>query len=179
MPSTTSVSVQALGLTTFRGLPAHILIVHAVVIFVPLSAIALIAALRPSWAQRMGIVLPGLAIVSLLSVLAAMNAGGWLQNHVQNTALVRDHTRIAGQLWPFSAVVAVLSVVVWWLHGRQTSSDHRRRMIPSRSATSVSLAILTVLVAVGSVVQVARIGESGARASWQDHFSQSSLKHGR
>jgi hypothetical protein len=64
MPSTASVSVQALDLTTFRGLPAYILIVHAVVIFVPLSAIALIAALTPSWAQRMGIVLPGRASVS-------------------------------------------------------------------------------------------------------------------
>jgi hypothetical protein len=178
MSSPASASVQALGLTTFRGLPAHILIVHVVVVFVPLSSVALIAALRPSWARRMSLVLPGLAIVAFLSVLAAMNAGGWLQNHVQNTALVRDHTRIAGQLWPFSAAVAILSVVVWWLHGRAVPSGGRPRVASSWSAASVVLAVVSVVVAVGAVVQVVRIGESGARASWKGHFSQESLHSG-
>jgi hypothetical protein len=166
-------ATQAIGLSTINGLPAHILIVHAVVVFVPMSAIALIAAIRPTWARRLGIALPVLAILALLSVLAAMNAGGWLQNHVQNTALVRDHTRIAGQLWPFSAVVALLSVVVWRLSSRPTSSTTRRGWQSGRISTAVIIGVLSVAVGLGSIVEVVRIGESGSRAAWHNHFTQS------
>jgi hypothetical protein len=167
---------DAIGLSTVNGLPAHILIVHAVVVFVPLSAIALIAAIRPVWARRLGIALPAVAIAALLSVLAAMNSGGWLQNHVQNTALVRDHTRIAGQLWPFSAVVALLSVVVWRLSSRPTTSSRsttRRGWQSGRISTAVIIGVLSVAVGVGSIVEVVRIGDTGAHAAWHNHFTVS------
>jgi hypothetical protein len=172
---TSSPTVHALGLTTIRGLPAHILIVHAVVVFVPLSALALVAAIRPHLARRLGAALPALGIIAFVSVLAAMNAGGWLQNHVQNTALVQDHTKIAGQLWPFSAAVALLSVIVWWQRGRTTTDQPATGHDSGSAATKVILGVLSVVMAVGSIVQVVRIGESGSRAAWHDHFSQSSV----
>jgi hypothetical protein len=181
MTSRSGAALHSLGLSTIRGLPAHILIVHAVVVFVPLAALALVAALRPHLARRLGLVLPGLAIVALLSVLAAMNAGGWLQDHVQNTALVQDHTRIAGQLWPFSAAVALLSLVIWWQHGRtavDAPADEATIVADRGSAVvRVVVGVVAVVVAVGSIVQVVRIGESGSRAAWNNHFSQADNHH--
>lgn len=111
-----------------------------------------------------------------------MSAGGWLENHVPDSALVRDHTRIAGQLWPLSAAVLLLSIVLW----RVSAPRRYERAVPSRAratsaggtATAVIVAVLSVLVAVGSVVQVVRIGDSGSRASWQDRFSHASTRSG-
>jgi hypothetical protein len=179
---------DALGFTTINGLPAHVLLVHAVVVFVPLAAFSLVAALKPSVARRFGRWLPGLAAVAFASVLAAMNAGGWLQHHVQDTKLVRAHTAIAGQLWPFSLLVVVLSIAVWWVNGRTVTGDEvaspaepehsSMRAVAGGTVTTVVVAVLAVAVAVGSIVQVVRIGDSGSKASWHDHFSQSAVHGG-
>jgi Na+-translocating ferredoxin:NAD+ oxidoreductase RnfA subunit len=175
-------SPAAIGLSTIDGLPAHILIVHAVVVLVPLSAIALITALKPTLARRLGWWLPLLAAAAFVSVLAAMSAGGWLENHVQDSALVRAHTRIAGQLWPFSAAVLLLSIVLWRANAPEGYEGAAPAEVTATSAggmaTTVIVAVLSVLVAVGSVVQVVRIGDSGSRASWQDHFSHASTRSG-
>lgn len=167
-------SAQALGLTTVNGLPAHILIVHAVVVFVPLTAIYIIAAsVRPRLVLRAGLLGPALAAVAFLSVLAAMNAGGWLQNHVANTALVRKHTSMAGNLWPLSLAMLIISVVIYARHHRGPGRLQRmNRMMPVGGATaSVVIAVLAIAVGVTGVVETVRIGDSGARAAWHGHFT--------
>jgi hypothetical protein len=179
----------AFGFSTISGLPAHVLIVHATVVLVPLTAICLLLALRPSLARRFGIALPVVGVASLVSVFAAMNAGGWLQDHVENTPLVQHHVAIAGQLWPFSAVAAILTVAVWWLSGREQAGDEARAARPAatpagartagQSRVMVIVAVLSVLASIGSVVEVVRIGEAGSRASWSGHFSQQPTPHGR
>jgi hypothetical protein len=168
-------TMDAIDFSTINGLPAHILIVHVVVILVPLAAVALVAAMRPSIARRLGIALPGLAAVALLSVFAAMNAGSWLEHHVDDSGLVHKHTEIAGTLWPFSLAVLILSVVVWWL-GRRTSTD--AGVVGTQTGgvlTSVIVGVLALAMAVVSVVQVVRIGESGSRAAWHNNFSHDSV----
>jgi hypothetical protein len=167
----------ALGLSTINGLPAHILLVHAVVVLVPLSALALVAAIKPSIARRLGVALPALAAAAFVSVLAAMNAGGWLENHVHDTTLVRDHTRIAGQLWPFSAAVLVLSAVVWWLQRRTSGVAEPSGVNGGRALTIVVVGVLSLVMAAASVVEVVRIGESGSRAAWHNPFSQTATTH--
>jgi hypothetical protein len=177
---------RALGLSTVNGLPAHILIVHAVVVLVPLAAISLVAALRPSVARRFGVWLPILSAAAFISVLAAMNAGDWLQQHVRDDALVHRHTEMAGQLWPFSAVVVLLSIALWWTSGRAATeagdasdAEHRQRAsVAGGTAVSVAVGVLAVAVAVGSVVQVVRIGDSGSRAAWHDKFSHDQVSDG-
>lgn len=168
----------ALGLSTINGLPAHILIVHAVVVFVPLAAIGLVVSLHPQTARRLGLLVPGTAAVAVVSVLLAMNAGGWLQDHVQGTALVRRHTDMGGQLWPFSFGVLILSVVTWRLASRSMVSSPRPvNGQRGAAATVIVVGTLSVALAVLSVIQVVRIGESGSRAAWHDHFSKTELHH--
>jgi hypothetical protein len=169
---------QAIGLSTINGLPAHVLIVHLVVVFVPLSAIFLVASLHPRGIRRLGSALPITAAIALLSVFAAMNAGGWLQNHVDNTALVRRHTQLGGQLWPFSAAVLLFSLIVWWRARTQQDQGARTTGRDSGAvAITAAIAVLSIAASVLSLVWVYRIGDSGARAAWHDRFSTTTGQH--
>ncbi|MFF4585144.1 DUF2231 domain-containing protein [Streptomyces sp. NPDC001388] len=167
-----------MSLTVVNGLPAHILIVHFVIVLVPLSALAVVAgALWPGAARRMGIVLPLLALVALASVPLAAEAGEWLEEHVDSNALVRRHAALGDGLLPWAAGLFVLATVIWWTtRGRaatEAAPGKRSRSTGSRSATvvRVAAAVLSLVVATGAVVDVYRIGDSGAKAAWQDGFS--------
>ncbi|MFJ4201864.1 DUF2231 domain-containing protein [Streptomyces sviceus] len=158
-----------------NGLPAHVLLVHFVVVLVPLTALALTAgAILPSVAQRMGVVLPLLALITLVSVPLATDAGEWLEEHVGNDALVRRHAELGDGLLPWVLGLFVLSAVVWWAArrtaaaGPDASGGTRWSALPVRAAAVV----LSVVVAAGAVVDVYRIGDSGAKAAWHDGFSK-------
>ncbi|MGW7486480.1 DUF2231 domain-containing protein [Streptomyces sp. NPDC054786] len=168
-----------MSLNVVNGLPAHVLIVHVVVVLVPLSALAVVVgAIWPSAARRMGMVLPLLALVTLVSVPLATDAGEWLEKHVDSNALVRRHTELGDGLLPWAVGLFVLATVVWWTTRRpaaaEAASGERTRSAASRSALVIRIvaAVLAVGVAAGAVVDVYRIGESGAKAAWHDGFSK-------
>lgn len=169
-----------MSLTVVNGLPAHVLIVHVVVVLVPLSALAVVVgAIWPSAARRMGIVLPALALLTLASVPLATEAGEWLEEHVDSNALVRRHAELGDGLLPWAAGLFVLAAAIWWTTRRSAAAQaapgkQRTRSAPSRSAlvVRVAAAVLSVGVAAGAVVDVYRIGDSGAKAAWQDGFSK-------
>ncbi|MEU1473884.1 DUF2231 domain-containing protein [Streptomyces sp. NPDC005760] len=169
-----------MSLTVVNGLPAHVLIVHFVIVLVPLSALAVVAgAIWPGAARRMGIVLPVLGLLTLASVPLATQAGEWLEEHVDGNALVRRHAELGDGLLPWAAGLFVLAVAIWWTTRRSaaaqtTPGEQRTRSASSRSALVVRVAVvvLSVGVAAGAVVDVYRIGDSGAKAAWQDGFSK-------
>ncbi|MET8767390.1 DUF2231 domain-containing protein [Streptomyces sp. NPDC004658] len=157
-----------------NGLPAHILLVHFVVVLVPLTSLALVVcAVRPSAAQRMGIVLPLLALVTLVSVPLTTGAGEWLEEHVGSDALVRRHAALGDGLLPWVGGLFVLAVFVWWATRRAASSETNTSPDIRQSAAPVriAVAVLSLVVAVGAAVDVYRIGDSGAKAAWHDGFS--------
>lgn len=158
-----------------NGLPAHILLVHIVVVLVPLTALALVvSAIWSTAAQRMGIVLPLLALVTLVSVPLTTTAGEWLEEHVDSNALVRRHAELGDGMLPWAGGLFILAVVIWWAarhtaaSGSGTSPSTRLSAAPVR----IAAAVLSLVVAVGAVVDVYRIGDSGAKAAWQDGFSK-------
>ncbi|MFI2187089.1 DUF2231 domain-containing protein [Streptomyces sioyaensis] len=168
-----------MSLNVVNGLPAHVLIVHFVVVLVPLSALAVVVgAIWPSAARRMGVVLPLLALVALVSVPLATDAGEWLEKHVDSNALVRRHTELGDGLLFWAVGLFVLATVVWWTTRRPAAAEaapgERTRSAASRSALVIRIvaAVLAVGVAAGAVVDVYRIGESGAKAAWHDGFSK-------
>ncbi|MDW6060315.1 DUF2231 domain-containing protein [Streptomyces sp. FXJ1.4098] len=168
-----------MSLTVVNGLPAHVLFVHFVIVLVPLSALAVVVgAIWPSAARRMGVVLPLLALVTLVSVPVATQAGEWLEEHVDSNALVRRHAELGDGLLPWAAGLFVLATAVWWTTRRSTSVEaapgEQNRAAAPRSALVVRVAavVLSVGVAAGAVVDVYRIGDSGAKAAWHDGFSR-------
>ncbi|MGY4742263.1 DUF2231 domain-containing protein [Streptomyces sp. ATMOS53] len=164
-----------------NGLPAHILLVHFVVVLVPLTALALVVcAIRPGAAQRMGVVLPLLALVTLVSVPLTTQAGEWLEGHVDGNALVRRHAELGDGLLPWAGGLFLLAVAVWWAAGRAAASGSGASGSTRWSATPVRVAaaVLSLAVAAGAVVDVYRIGDSGAKAAWQDGFSKTASGDG-
>ena len=153
-----------------NGLPAHVLLVHVVVVLIPLTALALLAAaLWPKAARRLGILLPALAFVALVSVPLTSHAGEWLERHVDSDPLVRKHTELGDGLLPWALGLFLLAALVWWAARR---SSGRWTALPVRAVVGV----LSVVVAVGAVVDVYRIGDSGAKAAWHDSFSKTATK---
>lgn len=166
-----------------NGLPAHILLVHFVVVLVPLTALALVVcAVWPAAARRLGIVLPLLALVTLASVPLTTQAGEWLQEHVNSNSLVRRHAELGDGLLPWAGGLLVLAVVIWWAtRSASGSGDAGTTGTTGTAATArwsttpvrVAAAVLSVVIAAGAVVDVYRIGDSGAKAAWQGSFSKS------
>ncbi|MFF7129803.1 DUF2231 domain-containing protein [Streptomyces sp. NPDC008240] len=157
-----------------NGLPAHVLLVHVVVVLIPLTALALVtAALWPRAARRLGPLLPLLALLALISVPLTTHAGEWLERHVDDDALVRRHTELGDGLLPWALGLFVLAAAVWWA-GRHApaepgqSGGRRWSALPVR----IVVGVLSLAVAAGAVVDVYRIGDSGAKAAWHDAYSK-------
>ncbi|MGW7422097.1 DUF2231 domain-containing protein [Streptomyces sp. NPDC054813] len=161
-------------MSTVNGLPAHVLLVHIVVVLVPLAALALVtAALWPRAARRLGILLPALALVALVSVPLTTQAGEWLERHVTDDALVRRHTELGDGLLPWALGLFALATVVWWARRRggpeaDGNAGGRLSALPVR----IVVGVLSVAVAAGAVVDVYRIGDSGAKAAWHDAYAK-------
>ncbi|WP_223624579.1 DUF2231 domain-containing protein [Microbacterium sp. EST19A] len=149
---------MSMDLFEIAGLPVHPLIVHAVVILVPLTALALIlGALFPAARKRLGIVTPIAALIVLVLVPITMLAGEALAQSVGPVPAVVHHADLGGLLWPWTLAMFVVATLQWcW---------HRFGDGPGRT-TRVILAVLAVVSGAGSTVMVVLIGEAGARAVW-------------
>ncbi|MGW3247260.1 DUF2231 domain-containing protein [Streptomyces sp. NPDC001070] len=173
----------------FNGLPSHPLFVHGVVVLIPLTALALVACtLWPAVARRFSWLLPVLGLVALALVVLTTESGEWLEERVKETALVERHTEMGEGLTPWAIALFVLTTAVWWL-GRVTAprnpaaGDALPRPISHRASTAVRLAssvpvriaavALALAVTAGAVIEVYRIGDSGAKAVWQGEISTS------
>ncbi|WP_019926557.1 DUF2231 domain-containing protein [Nocardia sp. BMG111209] len=163
-----------MGPTIIDGLPAHVLLVHFVVVLVPLAALLLIlAACWPAARTRLGFLVPLTAFTALVTVPLTTHSGEWLAQRSGDDPLIRRHADLGDQLLMWSAGTFLLSAVWWALHSRRAGQWWRPRFakidtLTTRRAVSIALATLAVAVSTGSMIQVYRIGDSGARAAWHD-----------
>src|SRR3954453_15749986 len=88
-------------MTTIGGLPAHILLVHAVVGLVPVTALLVVlVAVWPAARRRLTWAAAALAVVTLIVVPVTTEAGEWLEHRVERTALLRGHTELGDRMLP-------------------------------------------------------------------------------
>jgi hypothetical protein len=168
-----------------NGLPVHVLLVHAVVVLIPLTALILVAcALWPAAARRLGLALPVLALVSSGSVPLATHAGEWLEEHVDDTPLVDRHAEMGHALLPWALALPVLAAALWWVVRRAAAAPSGVGGFAGVGAVRVSAplraaaVLLSLAVGAGAVVQTYRIGDSGAKAAWHDGFSSTATRGG-
>ena len=160
-----------------NGLPLHVLIVHAVVVVVPLAALcALLTAFWPAARRRLGIVTPLVALAALMLVPLAVQAGEWLQSRLVNvTPLLGEHTSLGKAMLPWVIALFLVAALQWFWYRYVIAEGARfASALPSRNGRLVAAVVLDVVVvvsAVGSVVMVALIGESGSRAVWTNLFT--------
>jgi len=150
------------------GLPTHVLLVHAVVVLVPMAAVAVIAsAWSDSLRRRLGVLTPLLAFGVLVLTPLTANAGEWLRDtrKLGELEAVRKHADLGNRLWPWVLGLFLLAVLGYVLARRAEAADVTTTG-PPRSLTLLVAAVATV-VAVGAMVQTFRVGESGSRAVWE------------
>ena len=183
------------------GLPAHVLLIHAVVVLLPLAAIMVVAsAVWPAARRKLGFLSPATALVALVLVPITTHAGEWLEARLPRSASIEKHAHLGDMLLPWAIGLFVVSAAVWGLGRRYDTSW---RAAPSadpeqddaasgapvggasdggstatlvRPATtarrtlpvwvSIVVAVVAIAVATGTMVQLYRIGDSGAHAVW-------------
>ncbi|MGW5740523.1 DUF2231 domain-containing protein [Amycolatopsis sp. NPDC003861] len=165
-------------MTTVNGLPAHILLVHAIVVLLPLSALLLVlSALWPAARAKLAGPNAILSVLVVILVPITTEAGEWLERRVARTPLVRTHTELGDTAIWVAIPVAVLALLVWWRR-RETGRSGRAFLAPASTTVTVVVAVLSVAAAGAAVFDVYRIGDSGAQATWQGQFSSAPATEG-
>jgi hypothetical protein len=143
------------------GLPAHVLVIHAAVIFGPLAAVAALAYVGlPRYRDRLRWPVLALAVVAVASIWASYvtgddffssdrfaNASGQLRENIET------HEDYAGTLRWIASGFGIATVAATYLHDR-------------RGTTRTVLGVLVAVTAVGTLVWVILTGDAGARSVW-------------
>lgn len=161
-------------MNTVNGLPAHVLLVHGVVVLLPLSALLLVlTALWPAVRHRLAGPNAILSVLVVVLVPLTTSAGEWLESRVPESATLHTHTELGDSAIFYALPIAVLSLVVWWRH-RETRAVPGRRtyLAPLSTAVTGVVAVLALVVGAAGVYGIYRIGDSGAKAAWTGSVSQ-------
>jgi hypothetical protein len=153
----------------------------------------------------LGVATPLVALLTLVLVPLTTHAGEWLRDRVPDTPLVRRHAEMGDGLLPWVAGLFLVSALSWYLRHRKernltetaaapgaappmmppTTGTARQPSASARPTTAdrrtglvtAAIGVLAVVVSAGAVVQVVRIGDTGARAAWQGNFSPTPRPH--
>jgi hypothetical protein len=179
-------------MSTINGLPAHVLLVHAVVVLVPLSAVLLLIAWWPAARRKLSLFAAATATAALISVPITTEAGDWLEHHLPRTPLLRIHTELGDYMLPWAIALFVATALVAareFTRTRRSAVDVSASDGPGAAHTesggdrnglggrplTIALAVLALIVAAGATATVYRIGDSGARAAWDGKYSQTAI----
>jgi uncharacterized membrane protein len=150
-----------------NGIPLHPLVVHAIVVLLPLATLGTIAiAVHPTWRRPYGPLVVAAALVAAVLCPVATSSGEELEKRVGDPG---QHAALGDTLVWFALALLVTSAALVWLERRHQSTDQVRR-----PAFLSVVAVVAVVVALASAVQVYRVGDSGARAAWGDVATSSS-----
>ena len=146
------------------GLPLHPLVVHAPVVLIPLSAIALVLLIfvrkwRPHYAW---LAVAGLVVGTLGAVVAVLTGNAF----AENIGLPARHATL-GTILVWTAGALSVSAIVWWL------LQHQERDKEQESRIVWASSIVTVVLVVATLIFTVLTGHSGAEAAWGGTTSQS------
>jgi uncharacterized membrane protein len=155
--------------TTISGLPAHVLLVHAVVVLAPLTALLeILCAVWPAARRRLVWLVLAFAVVTTALTPITTEAGEWLYDRERHhSAILNTHADRGGWMIYFSIAMLVVAVILALVHWREN------RSAKPAMTTNVVVAILAIAVGVASIVQVVRIGDAGARSVWANELTKS------
>jgi hypothetical protein len=156
-----------------NGLPAHVLIVHAAVVFVPLAAtVALIYALMPRWRWATRLLSVGLGTVALGAVVAAYFSGKnfksrFASHHIAvSDDLNRHAERAAVLFWLTIVFFVVLLVAAWALGGPSGLKSDRGARGRHDPLIEWSVTTMVVVLSLAEILMTIAVGDAGAAAVW-------------
>ena len=145
-------------MTEINGLPAHPLLVHAVVVLLPLAALAVVLhTVWPAARHRLGVVTPLLCLAVVVLVPITTDAGERLEESLGGgNPLVERHAELADQLLPWTIALLVVGAAQWVL----------ARWSPIGPVVRIPVGVVSVSVAVVATVVLVRAADAGAQAVW-------------
>ncbi|WP_327145126.1 DUF2231 domain-containing protein [Nocardia sp. NBC_01327] len=159
-------------MSTFNGLPAHILLVHFIVVLAPLTAVLLtISALWPAARRRLVWLSLVLAVFVVILTPITTDAGEWLEKRVGRNPDLRTHTHLGDTFIYFAGGLLIAAALVVVVHLRESRGRALSRLLVG------VVAALTLAASVAATVQVYRIGESGAQSTWHGVSAQPPRTH--
>lgn len=148
------------------GLPLHPLLVHAVLVLLPLTVVAVaLAQVWPAARRRLGAVTPLAALGVLVLVPITQRAGEHLLALVGPLPGVQTHAGYARMLLPWAVALFAVAVAQWvWFRTYAERVGESRPGV--RRLVWWGLGVSVAVVGGGSLVMIVLIGDSGARAVW-------------
>ena len=150
------------------GLPLHPLIIHAVVVLVPLSALGVIFLLLfPRFAPTFSTLILFLLVASTIAGFIAENSGQALSNRVGYPG---DHAEQGERLAKLILLFTLLYITWFVIY---------RKSIKFKSADKLlkrGLSALLLLAAIASTTLTFIVGHSGAMVTWEDRVKSSDSK---
>jgi uncharacterized membrane protein len=148
-------------MSTVNDLPAHVLLVHFVVVLIPVTVVLEIVLVL--WRQLRDLlwwvpIVLGAGLIVL--VRYTESAGEWFDDHLGNPPFVRDHAELGETAIWIAIALLVVAVGIALLHLRERKAN--------AAALTVVVTVLTIVVGVLGCVQLYRIGDSGSKAVWGD-----------
>jgi len=151
---------------TVGGIPLHPLVVHGAVVLVPLAALGVIVlALVPRWRSQYSVLVFLLALVATANVQIAAMTGETFKDSFGEAPKIERHADLGDVMVWFALPLLLASIVLWWL-GRRARNER-----PVSSGLGILLSVLCIVAASAAVVQVIRVGHSGADAVWSGTVS--------
>lgn len=142
---------------TINGLPAHVLLVHLVVIIIPLTSLAaVLGSLWPAARRKLSFLTPLGALVGLIAVPITISAGRTFATRLRIEEAIENHMTLGSRMLPVAIALFVTTAAQW---------AYFQFLAPRRWAT-IALAVLVIASAITATILVALTGESGARAVW-------------
>jgi hypothetical protein len=142
------------------GLPAHPLIIHVPVIFIPILGLAVLAVMfNFGWFARYGVLVAAFSVVSLAATLLAVGAGEAFKDAREHAfpnmedPTLHDHEDAGITVRLIMLILTALLVGLLWA-----------RRFPN--AATIALRVLAVLFALGAIIMVIRTGHLGAKMAW-------------
>ncbi|WBB68524.1 DUF2231 domain-containing protein [Micromonospora sp. WMMD812] len=159
----------------FMGLPAHPLVLHAAVVFVPLLAAltvgyALVPPIRPHTRWVLGLLALGAPVAALLAKLSGDAFFDRLRsaNRVspEYGPKLEAHQQLGNlTLYATIGLAVVALALVYLVAPRPAGADADAAARPA--ALTLSVRVLSVVAAGVAVYYVVRTGDSGAKAVWE------------
>lgn len=158
------------------GIPAHPLLIHAAVVFVPLLALAAVAyAVVPILRPHIRLVLAGLAVVGPVSALFAKLSGDAFFERMRErdrvtesfVPVIERHQDFGTMTMWTAIALGVVALALAYVVGPTGGAARTADSPGGTRVVSVALTLLTVVAAAAALYYVVRTGDSGAKAVWE------------
>ena len=154
------------------GVPAHPLIVHVPVVFIPLTLVAAIAAVAWKRGRRaLSLVVLACATISMGAAQFAVWSGESLEERVDESSLLHQHAELGEGTRTFAILVflvAVAFVLREWRGGLRLRLAERAGALLAPRAAGIAVGAALLVTAGLTTVWVVRTGHDGAKAAWSE-----------